>query len=301
MATAAAARAELDRLRRQIARLEGKPADSARLAPLPDGARVARRYREATVGGADEGDRLAFGVARLDAALGGGLVLGALHEVRTAESRDGGAACGFVMAALAAFAAETGRPPAILWIAGAAGRREAGELYLPGIEALGLDPAWIVRVAVRRPADALWALEAGLACAGLSFTVCELGRSGLDLTASRRAALRARASGATGLVLRIGAGPEPSAAETRLLLAPAPSRPEGAFAGGLGRPAWRLEIEKSRGGKTGAFTVEWSSHARGFSERGAEADRRGAEPHPLPVAAAPSHRPAAAAGWKRAG
>lgn len=298
MAAQAAARAELDRLRRQIARLEGKPADSARLTRLPDG--------QARMGGAreqpGEGGRLAFGVPRLDAALGGGLARSALHEVRTAESRDGAAAIGFVLAALAAFTSDATRPPAILWTAEATSRREAGELYLPGLAALGLDPAGIVRVAVRRPADALWAFEAGLACGGLAFAVCELGRTtSVHLTASRRAALRARASGATGLILRIGAAAEPSAAETRLAVAPAPSWPEGAFAGGLGRPAWRLEIEKSRGGWTGAFTVEWSPDARLFSERGSEAGWRGAEPHPLPVAAAPSDRPAAAAGWKRAG
>ena len=299
MAATAAARAELDRLRRQIARLEGKLEESARLTPLPSGERVVASAREQPSEGPG---RLAFGVPQLDAALGGGLARGALHELRTAESRDGGAACGFLMAALAAFAAGARRPPAILWIAEAAGRREAGELYLPGLEALGLDPARIVRVAVRRPADALWALEAGLSCGGLAFAVCELGRSAtLDLTASRRAALRARASGATGLVLRLGAVAEPSAAETRLLVAPAPSRPEGAFAAGLGRPAWRLEIEKNRGGRTGAFTLEWSPDARRFSERGAADGRRSAAAHPLPVAAAPVDRPAAPVGWKRAG
>jgi protein ImuA len=298
MPTAAAARAELARLRRQIARLEGKPADSARLICLPDG--------ETRIAGAGEqpgqGGRLAFGVPRLDAALGGGLARGTLHEVRTAESRDGATALGFVLAALAAFTADVVRPPAILWIAEATSRREAGELYLPGLEALGLDPAWIVRVAVRRPAEALWAFEAGLACGGLAFAVCELGRtSSVQLTASRRAALRARASGVTGLILRIGAAAEPSAAETRLAVAPAPSRPEGAFAGGLGRPAWRLEIEKSRGGRIGIFTVEWSPDARRFSERGTADGRLGTEPRHLPVAAAPCDRPAAAAGWKRAG
>lgn len=300
MAASAAARDALCRLRRQIARMEGRPEDSARLA---DGATAAER----------RSPRFAFGVPRLDAALGGGLAAGGLHEIRTAESRDGGMACGFLLACLAAFAAGAGRAPAILWIAEAGSRREAGELYGPGLEALGLDPQCLVRVAARRPADALWAFEAGLSCGGVAFAICELRRptAGLDLTATRRAALRARTSGATGFVLRIGAAAEPSAAETRIRVAPAPSRALGAWSGGLGRPAWRLELEKNRGGPADAFIVEWSPHERRFiehGERGAEDGRHGASPHPLPVAADPADGPADAgdggifipAGWKRA-
>jgi protein ImuA len=261
------------------------------------------------VAGADAG-RLRLGVAGLDAALGGGLPRALLAEIRAAETRDGGAAGGFVLA-LAARLAGCGHASALLWISEADARRETGRLYAPGLQALGLDPASVVEVAVRTQAEALWAFEAALSCPAVGVAVCELRRAALDLSATRRCALRAHAKGVSGFLLRLGeARPEPSAAELRFAVSPAPAGTIGGFAEGVGRMAWRLELEKNRHGPTGVFTVEWNSHARSFVERaagwaGGKDAGRGparADAHPQPLSAASSDRPAhpTAAGRRRA-
>jgi len=283
MAMNNAAQAELCRLRRNIARIEGRllagrerlsldsafPDDTAGLGP-----------RERPV-------RLPLGLAALDAVLGGGLPLAALHEVRASESRDGGAASGFALA-LVARLVEAGEVSSILWISQADARREAGFLYAPGLIRLGLDPARIVEVAARTQNEALWAFEAALSCRGVGAAICELRQASLDLSATRRCALRAREAGVTGFLLRLGSHAEPSAAELRFRIASLPAGAIGRFPAGIGRMAWRLALEKNRGGPTGAFALEWNAYERAFTERG-EGNRH-ADPQPLP--AAPSHRPA---------
>jgi protein ImuA len=233
--------------------------------------------------------RLRLGVAGLDTTLGGGVPLATLHEIRAGESRDGGAAAGFALAIVARLA-EVGGVPSIVWISEADARRETGGLYAPGLAALGLDPGRIVEVTARTESEALWAFEAALACRGLGAAVCEMRRVSLDLTATRRCALRAREAGVTGFLLRLGSEPEPSAAELRFRLGPAPAGQIGRLADGVGRMAWRLAVEKNRGGRTGIFTVEWNAYERCFAERKERA--RNAHPQPLPAAALdrPAHQ-----------
>jgi protein ImuA len=305
MALAAAAQAELCRLRRDIARMEGRLADEERL--------ILHAPSALPVGGEAGGPlslkprarrgRLRLGVERLDAALGGGLPLAALHEVRAEESRDGGGAAGFVLA-LAARLAAAGGEPSIVWISEAAARREAGRLYAPGLAALGLDPARIVEVTARTENEALWAFEAALGCPGVGLAICELREASLDLSATRRSQLRARDQGVTGFLLRLAGHAEASAAELRFGLQPAPAGTIGGFASGVGRMAWHLTLEKNRGGPTGAFSVEWTSHERRFVESGAERGigprAENAHAHPQPLSAASSDRPAdpAPAAWR---
>lgn len=318
------AQATLARLRRDIARLEGRLVEEARLELVTASARPALNLPapEMPDGSVPEtvvpdGGRLQpFGVDRLDAMLGGGLALGELHEVRTAESRDGGSAAGFLAALMArpglvsdaaARRAGSAADDAIVWISEADRRREAGDLYPAGLLALGLDPGRIIRIAAARTADALWVFEAALACRGVAFAVCEVRRQArcLDLTATRRLALRAQGSGATGLLLRLGQQPEPTAAATRFLIAPAPSR---AFAAGFwGRPAWHVEVEKTRFGRAGRFRLDWDAGAGCFAERhfvkegGGDHERSlgdigGQDAHSVAVAAAACERAAGAGG-----
>jgi protein ImuA len=291
MAITAAARAELCRLRRDIAQIEGRLAEADRLALGPaalspaDGGTAGWRPRRRR-------SRLNLGIAPLDAVLGGGLPLSTLTEIRVCESRDGGVAGGFVLALVARLAA-SGGVPMIVWIGEADARREAGGLYAPGLAALGLDPAAIIEVDARTEKEALWAFEAALSCRGLGVAVCELRQASLDLSATRRCALRAREAGVTGFLLRLGSEAESSAAELRFALSPAPAGTIGRFAAGIGRMAWRLALEKNRAGPTGVFTLEWKSHERSFAERG----EGNAYPQPLSAAAfdRPPH-PVATAG-----
>jgi protein ImuA len=294
MAITAAAQAKLCRLRRDIAAIEGRLAEDDRLAldpagPEPAGGPV---VRAGDLKARARATRLPLGLPSLDLALGGGLPLAALMEIRARESRDGGAAGGFVMALVARLAA-SGGGASTLWISEADARRETGGLYAPGLVALGIDPGSIVDVAVRTETEALWAFEAALSCRGLSVAVCELRQASLDLSATRRCALRARAKGVTGFLLRLGdERAEPSAAELRFAVSPAPAGEIGRFAAGVGRMAWRLALEKNRLGPTGVFTVEWNSHERSFVERGAESGEGGVRAYPEPLPAPPPDRPA---------
>src|SRR6058998_2423767 len=85
---------------------------------------------------------LPFGVAAIDRALpGGGLALGAVHEILGAggDEEDGAAAAGFTAGILA----RLGTGP-VLWCAARA------DLYGPGLAAHGLDPARLVLARAER-------------------------------------------------------------------------------------------------------------------------------------------------------
>ncbi|MDQ2103547.1 hypothetical protein QSG27_12680, partial [Azospirillum sp. C340-1] len=86
---------------------------------------------------------------------------------------------------------------------------------------------------------------------------------GLDLTASRRLQLAAESSGVTGILLQNASRnaarrSAASAAVTRWRIAPAPSQPEEP---GVGDPRWRAELERCRGGRPGAWLLEWRDGA----------------------------------------
>ena len=247
-------------LRREIARIEQTAA-------------ILRPARNAA------GPRLAFAIPDLDSRLGGGLHRAALHEMRAAESRDAAALTGFAAAVLACLAACDSRP--LIWIVEKAATGETGLPYGNGLGAFGLDPKRLVVVRVGRPRDVLWAAEEALRCAGLAAVVAELSGNPrlFDLTASRRLALRAGESGVTGLLLRTSARVEPGAASTRWLVAPLPSAADPDDPHGIGRPAWRLTLERNRSGPTGTFDVEWNHDEQSFVLAGATP----AHPRPLPA------------------
>ncbi|MFG1288664.1 ImuA family protein [Xanthobacter versatilis] len=251
-------------------------------------AALRRRVEEIQHAGAPaagvERGHMALG-APLDGALGGGLALGALHEVFACDKGNGAAALGFALA----LAAGTRRP--VVWVRQDFAALEGGDLYGPGCAAFGLDPARLIVVQGADATDTLAAAEEALRHAVLGLVVVEPWGmpARLDLTATRRLALRAERSGVPALLLRSAAEPVPSAAATRWLASAAPSGAAGAPAFCLGPPAFALELARNRAGPTGRWIVEWNAHARRF----APAPRR-------PAAAPPVHRPAASQGPARA-
>lgn len=278
------------RLRRRIAEIEGRPAALAESAlPAPDGGRGDGARLSPRRGGAG----LAFGVAPLDRLLGGGLRRNALHEVRAATTRDAFAATGFATAILARLALADDRP--VLWIVEEAAAREGGLPHGPGLDRFGLASRRLVVVITRRPQETLWVFEEGLRCAGLAAVLAEIRGHprALDLTASRRLALRARDSGIMGVLLRQAASAEPGAAATRWLVEPQPTAILDAFPAGIGRPAWRLHLERNRAGATGRFDLEWDHGTRSFAPVAASPalSRLGA---PLPADRPDLARPAGA-------
>lgn len=249
-------------LRRQVALLEGRPQPVLVPAYAPEGDRGGSSALRSPA----QGSRfLPLGLAPIDRMLGGGLALGTLHEIRSAEIRAAGAAHGFVAGLIARLACDDPRP--ILWVSEAGAAREAGVPYGPGLARFGLDPGRLLVVGVKKPGDALWVFEEGLRCAGLAAVVAEVWGNPaiLDLTASRRLTLRARDSGVTGFFLRPGGAAESGAALTRFEVAPRLAQ-DTEFSLGIGRPAWRLALERNRLGPTGIFDLEWNHAERVFCE-----------------------------------
>jgi protein ImuA len=249
------AEARLEILRAKLALIEGARAPSARV--------------------------LSFGDQRLDGVLpGGGLPLGRWHEAAgEGLELETATAAGAFVATLAAPLAEHG---AVVWVM----RRD--DLFAPGLASLGFPAQRLIQVRVGNDTQALAALEDALAACGVAAAIGEIGS--VDLTAGRRLQLACEAHGATGFVLRRrpfggavraeGAG---TAAATRWKIAPAPSQPPPGEPG-LGAPRWRVELERSRGGRTGAWLVERSDGAfplRVVAELG---DRQLAPAEPLSLA-----------------
>lgn len=271
--SATMAQAQLPALRRSIAAIEGRPVF------LGEDGVGARGFAEPDQTGfrhPDDGDRLPLGIAALDGRLGGGLALSALHEIRVETTRSGGAATGFAVALLALIGARDPRP--VLWVEEETALAEAGFPFGPGLAQFGLDPGRLVIVRARRAAEALWAVEEGLRCSGLAATVgvTRGAPHALDLTGSRRLALRAREHRVTGLMVRLASDPEPGAAVTRWLIEPRPSGVMDGFAAGVGRPAFRAVLEKNRHGPTGQFDLEWDHAKACFAPAGAAGAGAGA-------------------------
>ena len=206
-----------------------------------------------------------LGHAGADRLLGGGLRRGAVHEVRPAAAGDAAAATGFALACAARFSRAGGLPRPWLWVRQDLAGRETGEPYGPGLAAFGLDPGALMIVAVADARDVLRAAEEGLRCRALGLVMVEPwgDPKALDLTAARRLALTAEASGVPALMLRTGAHAGPPGAATRWSVAAAPSRPLPSLGrlSGLGRPAFAAALERLRQpgciGEGGSWTMEW--------------------------------------------
>jgi protein ImuA len=194
---------------------------------------------------------LPLAVPAIDAALGGGLTRGGVHEI---AAPDEGAATGFAALLASRLCASDRRP--VLWIAAASGPY-GPELFAPGMAALGLDPARLLLVTTSRTADRLWAMEEALRCRALAGVVAEI--DAVAPTALRRLQLAAEGSGVPGLLLRAGsaAAERGGAAVTRWHVASAPA--------GAASPRWRLALLRSRSGRTGQWLVEWSHETGGLA------------------------------------
>jgi protein ImuA len=201
---------------------------------------------------------LSFGIGAIDKVLGGGLALGALHELAPVAPFHLGAAAGFAVAlAVRADAAKS-----VLWIQPDFAGLEGGCVYGPGLGMFGLplDRFLILRVA--RSIDALWAMEEALKSHAISTVIAELPEDIADLTITRRLVLAAREFGTLGLLLRHRPTREPNASMTRWNIAAALSRAD-AF-GGLGISAFDLSLVKNRRGNCGRWVVSWNTHERTF-------------------------------------
>jgi protein ImuA len=226
--------------------------------------------------------RVVLGHADADAVLQGGLALGAVHEV-FAEGRQSAAATGFV-ACLAGRLGLAGRATArrpLVWVRQDFTEIESGALSMSGLAELGLDPRLLVTVRAADVDTALRTAADALACDALGSVVLEVWGQArqLDLVASRKLTLAAQASGVTALLLRVGAEPQPSTAETRWIVRAAHSPPA---ASAWGAPLFDAQLVRNRHGPVGRWIMEWKCDECLFNKPAA---------YPQPVAAAPAHRP----------
>jgi protein ImuA len=230
--------------------------------------------------------RVRLGHAEADAAMQGGLAQGVVHEV-FAEGRQSAVATGFI-------AGLTGRVSArrpLVWVRQDFTEIESGAVSMSGLAELGLDPHLLVTVRAADVDAALRTAADALACDALGGVVLEVWGQArqLDLVASRKLTLAAQTSGVTALLLRVGAEPEPSTAETRWIVRAAHS-PPGISA--WGAPVFDAQLVRNRHGPVGRWIMEWKCDECLFAEPAA---------YPQPVAAAPAHRPhqASARAWQR--
>lgn len=226
--------------------------------------------------------RIATGHPALDTALGGGLARGRMHELFAAEADDGPSAAGF--AAMIALRT-VGRRAPIFWLRTDEAERHGGLVHAPGLIELGGDPDALV-LGQAPDAKTLLRVAADAArCSGLKALIVEAhGKCpALDLTASRRLALATEQSGVTLLMLRLGAEPVPSAAETRWAVSAAPSQALDANAPGA--PTFEIELLRRRSGPAGMrWRLEWNRDRLSFTDPAL----------PGAVVSLPSRRPVAA-------
>ncbi|MFG1462618.1 hypothetical protein V5F77_06920 [Xanthobacter sp. DSM 24535] len=196
---------------------------------------------------------LPFGIPALDATLGGGLALGALHEAAALHPGAEGALTAFALTLAARAAFQLKRP--VLMVQHELAELEAGSLYAPGLAELGLCGGALILVRVRKAQDVLFVMEEGLKCGGLSAVLGEVGTVFPEaLTATRRLSLAARARPVLGLLLRQRPDGAACAALTRWTLAPAPSRPDDSH-GGLGPQTVAAGLRRNRLGPLGSWTL----------------------------------------------
>ncbi|MFD0390617.1 ImuA family protein [Tistrella bauzanensis] len=177
---------------------------------------------------------ISTGCDQIDGLLGdGGLALGRLHEIITAEAGDYPAAgtahgTGLGLAALWAATVAGGHQGAdqgigsggpVLWVGGWPAP------YAPGLADFGLDPARLLVVPARRSAERLWVMEEAIRSGAVAAVVGEV--ADVDPLATRRLQLAAAEGGGMVLLIRPVA---------HSLLRPAPAMQPGGMTATIRQP-----------------------------------------------------------------
>ena len=190
---------------------------------------------------------VALGVATIDAALGGGLSRGALHEISAAGEAHAGTAAGFALAVSSRSARKN-----TVWIAEDMALAESGAPYGLGLESFGVVPEHLLTVTAARTRDLLWAMEEALRCRAVSAVIGELRHGEIDSVAVRRLSLAAAESGALALLLRASPQRDASTAATRWIVSAAPDA------------SLAVELTRNRRGSLGAWILQRSDKDERF-------------------------------------
>ena len=206
-------------------------------------------------------ERFGLGVEAVDRRLQG-LARHALHDIYPASFGDAAAAQGFALG----LALRAEGKVALVWAVQEMADRETGRIHGPGLHEWGLDPGRVVLVRVRETQALLAAGEEALSSAGVDAVLLSAwgDAKAMTLTASRRLSLMAAKGRTTAILVRMGAEPQPSAADSRWRVTTAPSRALEANA--PGRPAFEVELMRRRGGASaGPWIMEWDRECGSFS------------------------------------
>ena len=184
----------------------------------------------------------------------------ALQEI-VAGSGHAGAAVGF---GLAVSAEKLSAPDAmLLWVREVGAAIETGDVYGPGLAALGISQDRLVVVRARTHADALRAALEGSRCTALSAVVLETCNA-VDLTASRRLKLASEKSGVSVVLIRLTNANVPNAAQVRWLVSAALQT---AAPGDRSLTAFQVKILKHPAGLIGKTCImEWDHERHSFAE-----------------------------------
>ena len=193
---------------------------------------------------------LPFGIRQLDARLpGGGLALGALHEV----AGGGNGAIDGAAAALFAGGVAARTRGKVLWCLTRA------DLFAPALAQAGLAPDRVIYLEAGDDQTVLACMEEGLRHGGLGAAVAEIAR--LSMSASRRLQLAAEGAATLGIALRrwrrqaeAADFGQPTAAMTRWRISVLPSAP--LPVPGVGRARWLVELIRARAGESADFELE---------------------------------------------
>ncbi|MDP2294139.1 MAG: DNA repair protein [Pseudolabrys sp.] len=214
----------------------------------------------------DDHGVLPLGVGAVDAALGGGLARGALHEIAAPGEAHLAAATGFALGLAGLSSAASGK--STLWIAEDMALIESGAPYGPGLAQFGLAPERLLTVAVAHRRDLLWAMEEALRCRAVTAAIGEMRHGDVDAVALRRLSLAATANGALALLLRARPADDASTAATRWIVGAAPA----AFSyGGAGKndepgaPRFAAQLIRNRRGPAGSWILQWSDSDERFT------------------------------------
>ena len=208
--------------------------------------------------------RTPLGHGEIDLCLKGGIQHGALHEVFATIGHEA-TATGFA----AGLAARVTADKHLLWIRQDFSAHEFGELSPTGLLELGLDPARIFLLGAANANDGLRAANDALSCVALGAVVIEISGNPtiLDLVASRRLTLAASQKSVTIFLLRFGAQPDASTAETRWLVRGSASQTQGED---WGHPVFEASLVRNRHGETGHWLMEWNCDGRIFQSSTAD-------------------------------
>jgi protein ImuA len=167
-----------------------------------------------------------------------------LSELFAASPRDAGWA-GFLLA-------QSDRTKPLLWVQDPMAIIESGRIYPPGFGS-----GELIHVEARDTKLALWAMEEGLRCSGLSGVIGELwgDPAALDFTATRRLAVAAERSRVPCWLIRLAGTANLSGARMRWRIASSPSIANPFDTRAPGTSTWDAELFRARGHPPGRWSI----------------------------------------------